>query len=315
MENEVMVSVACITYNHEKYIADAIESFLMQKTNFKFEILIHDDASTDATARIIKEYEERYPDLIKPIYQTENKYSQGLDVDEINTCRAKGKYIAMCEGDDFWTDPTKLQQQYDYMESCPACSLCVHDAYIVYASGKRKDVSMRLRKSRKFSVEEIIVGGGALFATSSLFYRQCFDGNMPEFYKISPTGDYPLVIHLALKGEVYYIGKKMSAYRVGVAGSWTETEMKTLEKRTKHYREIAEMLDELDRYTDYLYQDTILNAKSRNEFELLIHAKRYDELKRGKYQEIYRSLSKRKRWSIFLREHFPFLVKKLQVHK
>ena len=96
-----MVSISCTTYNHEDYIADALESFLMQKIKFKYEILIHDDASTDRTAEIIKDYEKKYPEIIKPIYQTYNQYSKGIKVGKFNRERAKGKYIAICEGDDF----------------------------------------------------------------------------------------------------------------------------------------------------------------------------------------------------------------------
>ncbi len=115
---DIMVSIVCDAYNHEKYIADALEGFVMQKTNFAFEILVHDDASTDRTAEIIRDYEKRYPNLIKPIYETENLYSkQDGSLERIQFGRVKGKYTAMCEGDDYWTDPLKLQKQFDAMES------------------------------------------------------------------------------------------------------------------------------------------------------------------------------------------------------
>ena len=107
--NDILVSICCITYNHEDYIADAIEGFLMQKTDFKYEVLIHDDASTDRTAEIIRKYERKFPNLIKPIYQTENQHSKGIKVGKYNIERALGKYIALCEGDDYWVDPCKLQ--------------------------------------------------------------------------------------------------------------------------------------------------------------------------------------------------------------
>ena len=102
--DEIILSIHCLTYNHEKYIAEAIDSFLMQKTNFKFEILIHDDASTDRTVDIIKKYQQKYPEIIKPIFQTENQYSKGVNKInyKFNFIRSKGKYIALCEGDDYW---------------------------------------------------------------------------------------------------------------------------------------------------------------------------------------------------------------------
>lgn len=132
-----LVSIQCITYNHEKYIKDAIEGFLIQKTNFPVEILIHDDASTDKTAEIIREYELKYPNLFKPIYQVENQYSKkkGL-VTSIQNKRSKGKYIAKCEGDDYWTDPLKLQKQVDFLESHPDYTLSCHNYKILDLDGK-----------------------------------------------------------------------------------------------------------------------------------------------------------------------------------
>lgn len=100
----IKVSVCCITYNQEKYICKALDSFVSQKTNFKFEILVHDDASTDSTSAIIKEYEEKYPELVKGIYEEENQYLKGAKVSFLLYPYAKGDFIALCEGDDFWCD-------------------------------------------------------------------------------------------------------------------------------------------------------------------------------------------------------------------
>ena len=120
-----LVSINCITYNHCKYIRDALEGFLMQITNFPVEILIHDDASTDGTAEIIKEYEKQYPWLIKPVYQTENQYSKhNGTISKIQYGRARGKYLAFCEGDDYWTDHYKLQKQVDFLESNVWVDIC-----------------------------------------------------------------------------------------------------------------------------------------------------------------------------------------------
>ena len=122
-----LVSVCTLAYNHEPYIRECLDGILMQKTNFAFELLIHDDASTDGTADIIREYETKYPDIIKPIYQTENQYSKGVKVSlTYQFPRAKGKYIALCEGDDYWTDPLKLQKQVDFMEANSEIPCCFH---------------------------------------------------------------------------------------------------------------------------------------------------------------------------------------------
>lgn len=123
-----LVSICCITYNHARFIRKCLDGFLMQETSFPIEILIHDDASTDGTDGIIREYADKYPNLILPLFETENQYSQGKqnEIDFYNYRRARGKYIAYCEGDDYWTDPLKLQKQVDFMESHPDYSVCFH---------------------------------------------------------------------------------------------------------------------------------------------------------------------------------------------
>ena len=118
--NTPLVSIICSTYNHGLYISQCLDGFLMQKTNFPFEILIHDDASTDNTPDIIREYEHNHPQVIRPIYQKENKYSKKEDIFAKYQCsRVRGKYIAICEGDDYWIDPLKLQKQIDFLENNP----------------------------------------------------------------------------------------------------------------------------------------------------------------------------------------------------
>src|SRR5450759_4645946 len=126
-----LVSVACLAYNHERYIRDAIEGFLKQRTTFPIEIIIHDDASTDCTSKIIGEYEAKYPNLIKTISQIENQYSIGNNPGIIMLEKANGKYIALCEGDDYWTDPCKLQKQVDFLEANEDFVLCFHKVKIL----------------------------------------------------------------------------------------------------------------------------------------------------------------------------------------
>ena len=127
-DTAIMASINCVTFNHVNYIRTALDSFLMQKTDFAFEILVHDDASTDGTSDIIREYAARYPEKVKPLIQTENQYSQGIDniSGAFNFPRARGKYIFMCDGDDYFLSPDKLQKQVDYMETHPDCTLCIH---------------------------------------------------------------------------------------------------------------------------------------------------------------------------------------------
>lgn len=288
MANEIMVSVECTSYNHGDFIAEALDSMLMQRTNFAYEILIHDDASTDNTAEIIKQYEEKYPDIIKPIYQTENQYSQGVLVEKFNLDRAQGKYMAICEGDDYWTDPYKLQKQVDYMEAHPECSMCVHSAVRVSAVTKKTISSIRpSNKNKIYSVEEVIEGGGDLFATNSILYSCEKIPAMPEFFLNSTIGDYPLVIWGALCGEVHYIDQNMSAYRVDVKGSWTTVQVSDVEKKQKHLQEVAEMLDEINAFTDYKYDHAINRTKRRDRFYILLKQLKIKETMKRGYRQFY----------------------------
>ena len=309
----IMTSICCITYNHENYIADAIESFLMQKTDFSYEILIHDDASTDRTPEIIKQYESKYPDLIKPIYQTENQYSKGLRTMGFNMDRAKGKYIAICEGDDYWTDPYKLQKQVDYMEKNPECSMCIHAAYRVTSDKKKLKSHVRPNRGNKvFTVEEVIEWrDGRVFATNSILYPAVFSINRPDFYEKAPVGDYPLAIYLALQGTVYYIDEFMSAYRVGLKGSWTSRFLSGIEMRVAHWDKIVDMLNEINRYSEYKYDITIKKQIQNIKFNLRLDQLRFKEAKEEEFKEIYSALDIKTKIEIFINQYCPSIAKVL----
>lgn len=305
-KDAVTVSICCLSYNHEDYIAEAIESFLNQKTDFLFEVLIHDDASTDRSAEIIKEYEKRYPQIIKAVYQTENQYSQGVLVDVENQKRARGKYVAHCEGDDYWTDPYKLQKQVDYMNAHPECSMCVHSASKVSAVKKKTLSYVRPAiGDRALTVEEIIEGGGGFIATNSILLSREKMEPLPDFYYNAVVGDYPLVIYAALQGVVYYMDQNMAAYRIGVSGSWSMTELATLEKKEKHLQDIALMLDEINEYTNFKYDSSIRKAKERDEFLLLLEQGKVEEAKKGKYREQYNQLGLKRIMLFRIKHTFP----------
>lgn len=175
IEDKIMVSVCCITYNQKDYIRDAIEGFLKQKTNFDYEIIIHDDASTDGTTEILKEYEERYPGKFRIIYEEENQYQKGSSFIRAMYEQAKGKYIAVCEGDDYWCDENKLQLQVDYMEQNQECSFCFHNAIIIdMLDGKKQKFVPHNKKSKKYLKKDNLYNvrrnRNARFYTNSFFY-------------------------------------------------------------------------------------------------------------------------------------------------
>lgn len=268
--NDIKVSIICNAYNHEKYIRDTLESFVMQKTDFNFEVLVHDDASTDKTADIIREYEEKYPDIIKPLYQTENQYSKNIPIGSTyQKPRVKGKYVAICEGDDYWTDPYKLQKQFDAMEMHPELDVCSHMAKVVESNSK--DIIRHIRPAKKSKIiraEQVIDGGGGFVATNSLFYRTEIDKNIPEFRKYLPL-DFSLQIHSSLRGGMLYLDECMSAYRHMSPGSWSSQMEINSGKSIEHEKRVVRMLEILNEETKYKY-NKILNKKIlRNKSEII----------------------------------------------
>lgn len=307
--HEVKVSVICNAYNHEKFIKDALDSFLMQKTNFKYEVLIHDDASTDNTANIIREYEKAYPDIIKPIYQTENQYSKGVNITvAYHLPRLKGKYIALCEGDDYWTDSSKLQKQFDALESHTGIDICAHAVIEVKAATKKViDKIAPSNKKTIFTTKEIINGGGGFVATNSLFYRRELLENQPEFRKYCPL-DYSLQIHGSLRGGMLYLPDIMSAYRFMVPNSWTARIRDNIEYRLQQTNKIIKMLDLLDDETKNIYHSIIKKAQYRLKFDDYEAANLFKELRKKEFEDIYNSKPLTWKLKMYIKEYFPTLL-------
>ena len=214
-----LVAIRCITYNHEPYIRDALEGFVMQKTNFPFVAIVHDDASTDGTAAIIREYAERYPDIIKPIYETENQYSKrdGSLTRIMNAaCDATGaKYIAMCEGDDYWIDPLKLQKQVDFLESHPDYGM-VYSDFNIYIQNKKKTIlSVFKNYPRQFpnfysDVISFIYKRGYVAPPSWLFRKDFIEYPMIG----SMDGTFVMFVNFLAKTKVYVFEETMVTYRI-----------------------------------------------------------------------------------------------------
>lgn len=307
---KIQVSIICNTYNQEKYIADAIDSFLMQKTDFDFEILIHDDASTDNTAQIIKKYHEKYPNIVKPIYEEENQYSKKNGViARLQYGRAKGKYIAFCEGDDYWIDEKKLQKQFDLMERHPEINMCAHGAYMVNAETKKiKGKIAPANEFRIITVEEVIDGGGGFFATNTLFYRTKILNNQPDF-RVKHKSDYSLQIYGALDNGILYLPEIMSAYRVMATGSWSEKMKKDIKKRIEFDYNIIDMLEGVNIFTNNKYKDTINAVLLKMEYKRLDMTGNFSAMLEKKYADINSRLSIKDRCKLRIYVLFPYLAK------
>lgn len=309
MENDIMVSVYCLAYNHEKYIRSALDGFVMQKTDFKYEVLVHDDASTDGTAQIIREYAKKYPEIIKPIYQTENQYSKGINVTKSFVIpRILGRYVAICEGDDYWTDDMKLQRQYDAMEKHSEVDICAHSSIKVRAKDE-KVISYICPESRECVIDlgKVISGGGGFVATNSLFFRRELFEIEPDFRKQCPY-DYALQIQGALRGGMLYLPYNMSAYRIGVPGSWT-SRMSAKEYNDSQQRIIIKMLDMVNEETLGRYCKIIERAKLDVEFDSLELAGKYKELRKGNLRKLYKERNFKWKIKMYLKEYYIYLVK------
>jgi len=216
--NKPKVSIICLTYNHKKYISQTIEGFLMQKTSFPFEIVIHDDASTDGTSEIIKQYEAKFPDLFNCIYQTENQKSKGRAVLPVALERAKGKYIALCEGDDYWIYPHKLQKQIDFLEANNEFAICFHNAKVLFDDPQKKETLYsdfpwnNIDRNRDiYTIEDLIAA--PLCPTASVVFRKPVNFIIPDWYHKVPSGDMALEIILCGDKKIKYFDEIWAVYR------------------------------------------------------------------------------------------------------
>ena len=227
MITDPLVSISCITYNHINFIEQCLNGFLNQKTNFKFEILIHDDASTDGTKELIEKYKEQYPDIIKPLYQKENQYSQGVRgiMATFNFSRAKSKYIAICEGDDYWVDPLKLQKQVDFLERNEEYTLAHSDVNIHIEQTNKIYAGINKIKDRSIKSGDVFIdkleSNYRIFTCTALF-RNIDITILYKEHKNYMQGDLILFLELAKNGLVKYFDEPMATYRVN-QGSLTQS--------------------------------------------------------------------------------------------
>lgn len=247
-----------MTYNHESYIRQCLDGFLFQQTNFTFEILLHDDASTDNTANIIREYESKYPDLIKPIYQTENQYSKGVGISVVYQFpRAKGKYIALCEGDDYWTDPYKLQKQVDFLEANPSFSLSFHKAKVLSEGILHTELYAHLEEREYFGKE---IFDNWTIPTCSVLFRNNFKIRIPKSILF---GDIYLFLLILNQGKAYCHGFEGSVYRRNNGGASVNPSVSTIKKLFFQYKYMSEY------FPDY---KEISKRKMNNYLDQLIYA-------------------------------------------
>lgn len=311
-----IVTVKMLAYNHEKFIEQAIDSVLCQETDFPFEVVIHDDFSTDSTADIIRRYEEKYPGIIHPIYRSENHYSKRdgtipVMIDE----KTRGTYLALCEGDDFWTDPSKLQRQRDAFKAHPDLSICFHSVEERYAADMETLYAVLPNPKARLATEGIITlqryldYRGYPFQTSCYMFRtdlyREYLYNKPEFAKSINIGDRPLCMFMLSKGDGYFIKRTMSCYRRFAPGSWSALTHNSLEKKKAYVKSKVTMMERFSEYVgpsvdchlmDYRFQHHLLNEDFR-------------ELCKPEYRKRLNGLSFLKRTYVRVCGTFPFVSK------
>lgn len=296
---EILVSVCCAAYNHSAYIRQCLDGFIMQKTNFRFEVLIHDDASTDGTQDIIREYEMKYPDIIKPIYQEENQYCKGGKISlRFNIPRAKGKYIAFCEGDDYWIDSLKLQKQVDFMEANSGYSMCFHNSYILQNNkiiGKHRIY----RESQEAIIGHVFRDGGFIPTQSILCIRSIYN-DIDSFPSNCPVGDLKIQVYCALHGRIYYMNETMAVYRRW-GGSATHVIRRNIDKYVLHHKKFIEWYKSVDEYTGYKYHTEIEKSIIFSNARIAIATKDFKEMRNSVYRDYLAYLSPLSRIGMYVR--------------
>lgn len=279
-----LVSISCITYSHENYIRDAIDGFLMQDTDFKVEILIHDDASPDKTADIIKHYEKKHPQLIFPIYQKNNQKSQGKKPGMNNYNRARGKYIALCEGDDYWTDPYKLQKQVDFLEMNEDYGLVHGDCNIFYEEkGKwkfhaNKDLLNNCRVENKNKLFTFLIEGSYKIRTATVLFRKDLLSKRKTDTVTFLMGDTPMWLDFSQMTKFKYFDEVWAVYRI-------LPDSRSRSKDQKCQRRFNLSMAEMRVYYSKKHNFPISKKLSRRYNNQLIAYKIFDKDK--EYKELY----------------------------
>ncbi len=253
------VSVCVPTFNHEKYIRQALDGALMQQTDFDFEIVIGDDASTDNNQQVIQKYVDKYPNIFRAFL---HKHNQGPSEPKefggrnnvlglLKACR--GNYVALCEGDDYWTDPHKLQKQFDFMEANADYAICHHNMRVIYEDGSPEHFFNDENQKTESNIVDILEDRWFI-ATAATFYRNIFrENNFADWHAQAAAGDWALAIQLAASGKIHYINEPMGVYRKhrgGLSNVQSATNLYFLKNR-------KQMFTEVNKWTDFKYDTTI----------------------------------------------------------
>jgi glycosyltransferase involved in cell wall biosynthesis len=287
------VRVRCTTFNHAPYIVDALKGFTMQQTNFPFVCTIIDDASTDGEQEVIRAFlrqhfnpvdidlKKDFDNDVFDFYYGQHKQNThcffavyllkynhfGKKESKFQyflPWRNKVKYIALCEGDDYWIQPQKLQKQVEYMEAHPDCSLCFHANRNLRSDGSYNDYHLYKKDKNECSMYDLIMGGGGVMATASMLYVRDATNDYPLWPSRCGVGDAPVMLVLAERGKVAYMNEVMCVYRVSTSGSWTQRVVNVRSAKKKHYKRIQKMWNDYDEWSNYKHHKYVVAKKIKN---------------------------------------------------
>lgn len=311
-QTKPLVTVIIPTHDHAPFLARAIDSVLAQKTSFPFDILLHDDASTDGTAQIAQNYAARYPERIRLIAQTVNQYQTDKKIQtHILYPRITAKYTAICDGDDLWTDERKLQLQVDYLEAHPGCTLCicgadkidVQDRVIGAAAPYDEDCVVRL--------EDMIRAGGEFCSSNTIVAPTKLLNSQPEFCELTEVEDIPVHMWCAVNGYAWYMAGHMAAYRYAVPGSWSVRQNAARqETQIQTCRGVIGLLQGFDEYTKGAYHASFADAILYQEFKIKCIEHDHKALKKPPYRQFYLELSQKRRLRLWLERYAPGLTRR-----
>jgi glycosyltransferase involved in cell wall biosynthesis len=283
VHSNLKVTICVPTYNHRHYIAQCLDSILMQKTNFDLELLIGEDDSTDGTRDICRKYAEQYPDRIR-LFLNDRKnviYIDGRATGRWNFINllknAKGKYVALCEGDDYWTSPDKLQKQVDLLENHPECTISFHNCEEIYDDRSKVPWLYCPPDQKAVSTIEDLLVRNFIPTCSAVFRNGLFD-KLPDWYYSCPVGDWPLHILNAQYGDICYINEVMAKHRYHAGGVWS------LRKQSQNILDVVEACNTINAHFNYKFDSIIKDIISSHHYNLfLIYAKEGDTIRALKY--------------------------------
>ncbi len=262
-DRDIKVSICCLVYNQAQYVEDMLRGIFMQKVDFDYEVIIHDDASTDGTVDILKRYKERYGDIIELLLEEENQYSKGVIISKniLYPC-VKGKYMILLEGDDYWIYDGKLQAQYDLMESHPEVSLCYHNALVYDESRDEANLSIYEQKTGYISDLDIICTTHGWYPTASLFCRASYLLEQPDLFPA--TGDEGIRTYMACRGKLYFINQVWSVYRQYLEGSFNARYCENIQIAKTYNRKLLNYFLSFNVYSDRRFEEYIYERIKRS---------------------------------------------------